>query len=55
MSEGKAAPSGVGDCSPGSREAEGEGGEGFISPEGAGAPISSYLLGGWEEREGCLL
>jgi hypothetical protein len=31
----------VRDGSPGSREAEGEGGEGFISPKPAGAPIYS--------------
>jgi hypothetical protein len=33
VSEGKAVHLGVGDGSPGSRKAEGEGGEGFISPE----------------------
>jgi hypothetical protein len=29
----------MGECSPGSCEAEGESGEGFISPEAADAPI----------------
>jgi hypothetical protein len=42
VSESEAAYLGVGAGSPGSREATGEGGEGFISPEAAGAPIYSH-------------
>ena len=46
----------VGASSPGSREATGEGGEGFISPEAAGAPIYTHQRGRAElEDEGhCL-
>ena len=45
MSEGEGAHPGLGFDSPGSREAEGEGGEGFISPKAAGANLRVSLRG----------
>jgi hypothetical protein len=46
VSKGEDALPGVGDGPPSSREAEGEDGEGFISPKAAGVPIYSYQRGG---------
>ena len=46
MSEGEAAHLGVGDGSPGSREAEGEGGEGFYIAQSSRWPDLLVIWGG---------
>ena len=50
MSEGEPAHLGLGDGSPGSREAEGEGGEGFYVAQSGRCPDLLVIQGGGGKR-----